>query len=120
MHSSDIEAILTSLRSKRELLTDFENDLKYCDDKTQDILHKLELDSLTYHETAKTAKELEAIRKRRRKAKDEIELLLPITGFLESNKRFIDVLTQVLGEVRKIEKRHGTRRYTPRITESEE
>lgn len=114
MHSNDIEAFLNSLQEKKELYRASETDLKYCDDKTQDLLHKLELDALSYHERAAVAKELEAVRKNRRKAKDEIEQLTPVIAFMGNHEKYFNMLKQLLGEIRKIEQRQGARVYTPK------
>ncbi len=79
--------------------------------KTQDYLHKIELENLNYKERAKLSTKLMENRKLRRKYKDEYEELLPLSNFVAENKVFIRKLEQLLGEVRKVEKYHTNRQY---------
>ena len=55
--------------------------MKYTDDKTQDILHELELVPHRYNEKAKLAQELAEVRKQRRTSKNTCEILAPIVGW---------------------------------------
>lgn len=82
--------------------------------KTQDILHKLELGSTTYHERAKLGRALIDIRKKRREAKDTIAVLEPVVGWKEENKSCIGSLERLLGQVRKEEINTEGRIYYPR------
>lgn len=84
-------------------------------DLTQDIMHKIELEHLTYGDRAKIVTQLRKVRKDRRGYKDHMELLEPIIKYSEENKRAMELLKQLLGQVRKIETRHENRVYTPRI-----
>lgn len=79
--------------------------------KTQDYLHKIELENLNYKERAKLSTKLMENRKLRRKYKDEYEELSPLSNFVAENKVFIRKLEQLLGEVRKVEKYHTNRQY---------
>lgn len=84
-------------------------------DLTQDILHCLELEENGYHERAKLGTYLSEVRKERRKYKDRVEELEPVVGFVSENKKFINLLEQLLGAVRKQEKYHSNRSYHPKI-----
>lgn len=84
------------------------------DKETQDILHKIELEKLSYHEYARLCVELAKIRQERRKAKDTVMILEPIINYLEQNKSMVDSLSQLLGKVRKEEKRIENRFYLPK------
>ena len=64
--------------------------LQETDRQTQDILHKIELEKISYHEHARLNKELADIRKQRRKAKDKITVLKPIVEYIEENKSFLN------------------------------
>lgn len=83
-------------------------------DATQDILHRLELHDDTYHARAKLANRLSDIRKARRESKDEMELLEPVIAWIEDNSRFIDSLNALLGDVRRVERKHANRAYLNR------
>lgn len=109
--TKDIEDILALIReAPRELATATE-EAKYLDDKQQDILHELELVEHSYHEQARLAKSLRELRQRRRIFKDTIERLIPFVNWLEDNKRAIDGLKRVLGDMRKIDNRQDNRVY---------
>lgn len=84
---------------------------------TQDYLHSLELDTLTYKQRCKIATKLTKNRKNRRKAKDNLEVLTPLYNYITDpvNKRVFDKLTDVLGDTRKVEKYHSNRHYVPRV-----
>lgn len=90
--------------------------------ESQDRLHQLELLGLSYHDQAKIAKQLKECRIRRRVMKDTILVYTPIMEFIESEKgkMLIGQLQQVLGKVRKEERRLGERTYTPKVLSKEE
>ena len=97
-----------------------------CDQLTQDLLHKLELDKLSNSEKNKIATQLKYCRKDRRYWKDIVEELEPFVDLFvamgdnkkvaESSKTFINMLrSNVLGKTRKQEAYHANRSYKPRI-----
>ena len=92
------------------------------DGESQDRLHQLELLSLSYHDQAKIARQLKECRIRRRMMKDTIQVYTPIVEFIESDKgkMLIGQLQQILGKVRKEERRLEERTYTPRVLSKEE
>ena len=114
-----------------EQLTDFLNFISaaqshyiFCDEEmkkqeqlTQDYLHSLELDNLNCSERSKLATKLATNRKDRRYYKDRVEELEPIITFFSEpqNKKVLDKLQQVLGQVRKQETYHKDRIYIPRV-----
>lgn len=100
--------------------------LNKCQDYTQDILHSLELDKLSYSERCKLMTKLTACRKDRRYWKDRVEELEPLISVFsttdsskkqeaERNARVINSLQEALGQIRKQEKYHKDRKYTPKI-----
>ena len=82
--------------------------------ETQDILHMLELENITYHEYARLSKALKKVRIERRKAKDTIEQLGPLVTWVAQNNKVIKELERVLGEMRKVEKNMQYRHYNPK------
>jgi hypothetical protein len=78
-----------------------------------DIEHRMELETMTYHERARLAKELGEKLRQRREAKDTIEILEPIYKFYleQKNAPFFNGLRETLGAMRKIEKKLSTRFY---------
>lgn len=91
------------------------------DSLTQDYLHKLELEELTYQERAKIATALKRCRRARRASKDTVETLTPLIAFLETEKgkNLINLTREILGQTRKVESRMETRTYFPRVLGSE-
>lgn len=87
------------------------------DKLTQDYLHSLELDGLKRDERSKVATKLAINRKDRRYFKDRVEELEPIVQFFEEpqNKKVLDKMKQVLGQVRRAEGYHKDRNYIPRV-----
>lgn len=86
----------------------------YHDKASIDLLHALEfsednesLDELT--------RDLRDNRRMRRGAKNFVELTNPIVHFITRNKQAIKELNQVVEEVRDVESRIASRKYTPRV-----
>lgn len=90
--------------------------------QTQDHLHQLELLEFSYHTQARIAKQLRKCRIHRRAMKDTILVYTPIVEFLqnEKGKMLINQLQQVLGKVRKEERRLEERTYTPKVLSKED
>ena len=84
---------------------------------TQDYLHKLELEGLNYRERSKIATQLATNRRNRRNYKDAVEELEPIINFFEEpqNRNFLNHMSQLLGQVRKVESYHQKRFYIPKV-----
>lgn len=113
-----------------EVLKDFldyisESDKKYVyahdkmkeqDKLTSDILHKLELEDILAKERNFLARKLQENRKDRRYYKDIVEETCPIVDFMNnpSNKKTLEMIKQLLGEIRKVERYHENRTYTPK------
>jgi len=93
------------------------NQIRLCDQKTQDILHRMELDNLAKGERNKLATELSKVRKTRRDHKNISEATQPVFEFLQSDKgkKLYDALTEVQGKTKKIENYHANRQYYMRV-----
>lgn len=102
-----------------------------CDKLTQDLLHRLELESLSTGEKNKIATQLKYCRKDRRYWKDIVEETESFVNMfnqteasqadskkkaeIEANRRFINMLRETLGKTRRQEGYHANRSYKPRI-----
>ncbi len=82
--------------------------------ETQDILHKIELDDVKYHDYAKLGKALKSIRNERREAKNIQLQLAPLVGWIKENQNIVRGLERLLGEVRKAETNIKNAHYYPR------
>lgn len=115
--SESVETMLSCLTLCSESSSMAQTELDYCDKKTQDLLHELELSPMSYHERAKLANQLMDIRQRRRAAKDIIELCAPLEAWITSQQPAINALKKCLGEMRKIETKQENRIYYKRAND---
>lgn len=109
-------------------VADAQSQYRFCSEEvdnqeklTQDYLHSLELDGLKCDERSKVATKLAVNRKDRRYYKDRVEEFEPIAKFFDDpqNKKMLDKLKQVLGQVRKAESYHKDRKYIPKVKKEE-
>ena len=109
-----VERFLAFLRETAESRKIAEQEETDANDATQDILHRLELCDDDYRETARLAKVLREVRRKRRTAKDAGERAAVISAWVEENLPAVHRLERALGELRKLEKRNEQRFYNPR------
>lgn len=115
LHSKHLEMFLAFLE---ECQNDYKKSQEFQKKQellTQDIMHKFELEDMSYHEMAALSKTLKENRQERRRYKNLTEILEPVIGWIESNKKSINQLTNLMGQVRKIEKKQQERNYMPRV-----
>lgn len=124
--SQKIEDFLNFFTTAKNDYTYAKEQLDNCQQYTQDILHSLELDNLSYADRCKLMTKLTTCRKDRRYWKDRVEELEPFVhifdpdfspskGEAERNRRVINLLREALGKTRKVEKYHSDRKYIPKI-----
>lgn len=114
------ENISAFLNLQTQILKDFEwnqEQLNKLDKMTQDYLHKLELENLSYKEKAKIAVILSRIRKQRRQHKDSLEILKPLHYYVTTDKakQNRNTLSEILGQTRKAENQLGDKKYWFRV-----
>lgn len=80
----------------------------------------LELGDLKYAERAKLATKLQQCRQERREYKDVVQVLAPLFEHLSDarNKNSFNQLREVLGKMRKVERRQNHRVYYPRVLDT--
>lgn len=113
--SDTISEFLDFLRESADQYSAEYDNVHEKDLESQDLLHKLELQSLTYHQEAHLAADLKKVRAARRNSKDAVTVLEPIKEYCETNASTIKSLERLLGEVRKAEKSLENRFYVPRV-----
>lgn len=111
---------LSCLRMAEDSLRMAEDEMDRTNSETQDILHRLELYDDRYHTVAALGRKMREVRRRRRVAKETVELLTPLLEWADENKKFLTGLQKVLGDLRKIERRQEGRTYMPRTDILEE
>lgn len=112
--SEVLSAFLVSVEQFRKDYKTANDDLEAANNELCDHEHRLELEDLDYKKKAQIAGEVSETLRKRRAAKDAIETLKPICDFYADprNKSFFDALRNILGDMRKIEKRNEVRYYT--------
>lgn len=120
MISDKIADFLSYIEEQCQMYDIAKDMLKECDEATQDILHKMEIDPVKYKERARLATKLQSIRRQRRTAKDITETTKIISIWVKDNKSIIGSLQRLLGDVRKAEKKQQNRTYIPRTNVIEE
>lgn len=125
--SKQIENFLNFYQKAKSDYEYAQEQLRKCQDYTQDILHSLELDDLPYSERCKLMTKLTACRKDRRYWKDQVEELEPLISVfnittdpakkseVERNMKTINQLREALGQTRRQENHHSNRTYRPKI-----
>ncbi len=83
-------------------------------DQPQDIAHRLELFTDSYHETARLGKLFRQVRRTRRQAKEAQELNGPIVDWAATNRPAVKHLERLLGTLRNIQELQKKRQYHPR------
>lgn len=92
-----------------------ETELEQVNGEINDLLHEIELGKpKNAREGYVIYKELREARQRRRKAKEENELLNELYTYLQSQSAFKNRLTQIQGNARKLYNKQQERVYVPR------
>lgn len=89
--------------------------LDYIQGEQSDIEHYMEFVDLNASEGFKAYKQLQDVRKRRRKLKDELEYLNTIEKRMKNALRHQDGINQVVEGIVHTAKNHETRTYKPRV-----
>ncbi|MGN7169289.1 hypothetical protein ACTHSJ_25830 [Paenibacillus cellulositrophicus] len=91
------------------------NQLKYFDNEYNDLTHALELTDFGTDKGHKLALQLQANRKNRRRAKEQIECLQPLRDLLSRYQGFIGDLCRATAKVHGAALRQSKRAYSPRV-----
>ncbi len=120
--SETISAFCQSMENAKMDYAWCRDEVNRMDRLTQDYLHKLELGDLDYRARAKVATAIARCRCQRRGYKDTVEILDPLIQFLESEKgkNLMNLMREVLGKTRRVEKSMVNRTYCPRVLNEEE
>lgn len=89
-------------------------DVRRMDNRTQDILHELELLDLPEEEISRLGEELRAVRRNRRLAKNFVTAAQPMYDYLMANQNVHQELIRVNAEVQRISRGFTSRKYLPR------
>ena len=108
--------ILETLKSIKEQFYDTLKNVKDYDNQQSDLIHKLELEDLSYHEKAHIALELEKNRKERRKFKDINEILSGMNNLISNsnNEKAIIYFAKELIRTKHLKEGKANRTYIQR------
>lgn len=109
-----ITAVLQFLREMQREYKEAQGAEQEADRQLQDIAHRLEIYTDSYHDTARLGKIFREVRRRRRKAKEVQEYAEPIIRWMENNRAAISSLEKLLGTLRHIREVQEKRAYFPR------
>lgn len=116
-----LKSFLTFLRSVQPRYNDNYALVGETDKALQDVMHKIEMaDDMGSVEGYRLYRKTRELRRKRRIAKNENELLEPLKIFLEQNDSFIPALERMQGELAQSQERIDGKRYFPRTKVLEE
>lgn len=115
-YSETMQTFLLLVQRAKEGYPAEEENVVFCDNQTQDILHELELVPHSASQIMKLAKQLSATRQERRLSKNNLELLHPIVEWANKHKNAINDLKDALAEVAIKEEALLNREYRYRTT----
>lgn len=113
-HSEKVKSFLDFIRKAEEsyhiamMVEDESNN------EQQDILHRIELQENFQADYICLGIAMQQIRRKRRRAKNEQECLLPLLEWTENNKKAVKDLEKTLGKMRKAESSTQNRFYNQR------
>ena len=118
MQSETVKLFLDFVDESRTLYSQSLEEMKREERKQQDYLHQIEFESNS-KERNKICTKLHRSRRERRRYKDAVESCEPVVRFFQDsqNKKTLDKMTQLLGELRRVEKYHQNRTYRQREPE---
>lgn len=119
--SGSIEAFLALMEQAQRDYTWNEEQVAYFNGLQEDLLHQIELNNLNYKNRARVATQIMKCRQSRRESKDTVRALQPLVEFLDSDKgrQLTNLMKEVLGRTRKVEKQMENRVYVPRVLNEE-
>lgn len=112
--SGSIEAFLDFIRETEQNRSIAVAEEKDANEATQDILHAIEFGEHQGNKPAQLVKKIQAVRLKRRDAKDAIDTTAPVCDWVRENHQIVKSLERLLGDVRKVERRQAGRSYYPR------
>lgn len=112
--SEFIDDVLSFLDSIKEQVAVSEVNLEEANLDLQDIQHFIEFGKADGKVMSRVYKIYKKTRRKRRNAKEKLELCAPILEWYKKNSKAVQELREVLGKVRKIEQQQANRAYAIR------
>lgn len=112
--SNDIDYVANILSNIGSKETNMRNILSNLDAQEQDLLHEVELVDLSRSEKTAYVTKLQEVRQKRRKVKNIIELIEPVSKLVKTNSKIVYELSSVSSKIKDTLKMQSTRVYTPK------
>ncbi len=113
----EVNSYLRNARTRYQTLYD---EVGVCEKAMGDVVHSIEYKKFNRTQASRIVRLAKDIRRQRRAAKEEKEILEPIIELLDRYPRLVDDMSAALGKVKRIVNDQGNRVYTPRILEDPE
>lgn len=104
------------IKEVKQLESIYEAEINEMDKAFGDIRHFCELDyPVGRKEKTKVVKFIKECSDRRRKAKDNLEILKPLIAYIDAHPKFVQDIGAVANEMKNIERKQQGRIYRPRV-----
>lgn len=113
----EVNAYLRNVKVRYKNLYD---EIGVCEKAMGDVAHFIEYKKFNRTQASRIVRMAKDIRRQRRAAKEEKEILEPIVELLDKYPRLVDDVSTVIGKVKRIVNEQEVRVYTPRVLEDEE
>lgn len=113
----EVNAYLRNIRAHYQTLYD---EVGICEKAMGDVVHSIEYKKFNRTQASRIVRLAKDIRRQRRAAKEEKEILEPVLELLEKYPRLVDDVSAALGKVKRVVNDQNTRVYTPRVLEDPE
>lgn len=91
-----------------------------CEKAMGDVVHSIEYKKFNRTQASRIVRLAKDIRRQRRAAKEEKEILEPLIELLNKYPRLTEDISAALGKIKRITNEQDTRIYTPRVLEDPE
>lgn len=112
-----VTRMLKCIGDAEEIYDSNYDNVKVKEAETQDLLHEIELSNFNASQGCILAKELQKVRRERRKMKDENELLFYLYDMVKKNPGFKNTLINVHKNIKKKERDINERYYKAKVRE---
>ncbi|WP_162632643.1 hypothetical protein [Paraliobacillus zengyii] len=109
--------IRNAVRDVPDRMNENKRELDLINQEIQDLLHVIEFSSFNASDGYRLSKELKIAREKRRKLKNDLELLEPLTTVLKKFRNNLQEVNKVVGDIRKAKALQQSRVYKCRVRE---
>ena len=112
-----VKELLALVSEIDDIHTELLDEITACDQKTQDVLHEIELTSFSASGGDGFDRRIKAIRQARREAKNQRELIAQFKKFSDDHKNLPVLLARILQSMKQVKQTQEARVYTPKAAD---